>query len=196
MRDHSGARELNTMRYAHRYSPLVGGSFAANGVACGHASSRLETIVEPDRRLIAWRFGESSGGYDGESCDDSNDRRAREKSGQFGSVCIVSGVVQIDSLYLKNVRKDAKLGGFRLRESSGKIGRARIVSGIVAIDSSHLKTYGKTTNTASGEFGKDREGSDRFGDTRNRFPAPENILKDTKHGVSSLRESSGKIGIG
>ncbi|KAJ8969779.1 hypothetical protein NQ317_016557 [Molorchus minor] len=64
--------QLNTMRYAHRYSPLVGGNFAANGVACGHASSRLENIVEADRRSIVWRFGESGGGYDGGHRDDSN----------------------------------------------------------------------------------------------------------------------------
>ncbi|KAJ8974007.1 hypothetical protein NQ317_007627 [Molorchus minor] len=49
-------------------------------------------------------------------------------------------------------------------------------------------------NIASGKFGKSREGSNRFGNSRNRFLAPESMMKDTKHGVSSLRESSGKIG--
>ncbi|KAJ8981637.1 hypothetical protein NQ317_000865 [Molorchus minor] len=39
-----------------------GGSFAANGVACGHASSRLEKIVEADRRCAVYplRLGQWS----------------------------------------------------------------------------------------------------------------------------------------
>ncbi|KAJ8974415.1 hypothetical protein NQ317_015469 [Molorchus minor] len=80
-----------------------------------------------------------------------------------------------------------------LLESSGNIGRVRIVSGIVAIDSSHPKYIWK--DIKHGDLGKDRECSDRFGIGRNRFLAPENIKKDTKHGVSSFRECLGKIGI-
>ncbi|KAJ8953965.1 hypothetical protein NQ317_015562 [Molorchus minor] len=78
------------------------GSFAAHGVACGHASSRLENIVEADRRSLVWRFGESGG-----SC------QVWEFSYRYGNS-------RNRFLVPKNIRKDTKHDGFRLREKFGK----------------------------------------------------------------------------
>ncbi|KAJ8970095.1 hypothetical protein NQ317_012451 [Molorchus minor] len=138
------------------------GSFAAYGVACGHASSRLEKILKRiggnsfgdlGKVVAVVKFGEFSYRYGNSRNrflvpknirkDTKHDAfgRVRTKSGKFRQsreCSIVSGIVAIDS-GLENIDKDTKHGGFMLRKSSGKIGRARIVSGIVVIDSLHPK---------------------------------------------------------
>ncbi|KAJ8977246.1 hypothetical protein NQ317_007423 [Molorchus minor] len=71
--------------------------------------------------------------------------------------------------------------------------RNKVVAGLISLQWSFPN--GIFGHIPKFQFGKNRECSDRFGNSRNRFLEPENIGKDTKHGVSSLRESSGKVGI-